>query len=449
VSTKTTLPWNEDHAHATVDTLRVIVREGPASGTTCTAERETLSVGSAQGNDLVVDDPTVSRFHVELRHTAHGVAVRDTGSTNGVFVGAIRLTDGLVPFGTQLRLGRTTIEILEGEPRAISVHAGDTLGELHGRSPAMRRLMSQIERAARTEASVLIIGESGTGKELIARSLHDLGPRAEKPFVVVDCGALAPNLVASELFGHERGSFTGADRQHVGAFERASGGTLFLDEIGELPPELQPMLLGALERRRFRRVGGTKDIEVDVRVVAATHRDLRAEVNDGRFRLDLYYRLAVVPLRVPALRERLEDLELLVDRFLRDLGSDASAGTLFPESFLASLRAHPWPGNVRELKNVVEATVAMGEPLGDLIDTNGLDRGSRPPVDGDGIPMAPLYPLAYKDARAALVHEFERRYIQHWLERTQGNVAHAAREAKMDRSHLFHLLRRHDLRDER
>jgi DNA-binding NtrC family response regulator len=449
VSTKTTLPWSEDHAHATVDTLRVIVREGPASGTTCTAERETLSVGSAHGNDLVVEDPTVSRFHVELRHTSHGVGVRDTGSTNGVFVGAIRIGDGVVPFGTQLRLGRTTIEILEGEPREIAVHVGDSLGELHGRSPAMRRLMSQIERAARTEASVLIVGESGTGKELIARSLHDLGPRAEKPFVVVDCGALAPNLVASELFGHERGSFTGADRQHVGAFERASGGTLFLDEIGELPPELQPMLLGALERRRFRRVGGTKDIEVDVRVVAATHRDLRAEVNDGRFRLDLYYRLAVVPLRVPALRERLEDLELLVDRFLRELGSDASVDTLFPESFRASLRAHPWPGNVRELKNVVEATVAMGEPLVDLIDTSGIDRGSRPPVDVDGIPMAPLYPLAYKDARAALVHEFERRYIQHWLEQTQGNVAHAAREAKMDRSHLFHLLRRHDLRDER
>ncbi|MCB9602754.1 MAG: sigma 54-interacting transcriptional regulator [Polyangiales bacterium] len=441
---KNTLPWNEDAAHATVDTLRVIVRDGPAVGATRTADGEVLSVGSAEGNDLVIDDPTVSRFHVELRHTTQGVRVRDTGSTNGVFAGGIRLTDAVVPFGTVLRLGRTNLEILEGEPREIDVHAADSLGALHGRSEGMRRLMSQIERAARTEASVLIVGESGTGKELIARSLHELGPRSPKPFVVVDCGALAPNLVASELFGHERGSFTGAERQHVGAFERAHGGTLFLDEIGELPPELQPMLLGALERRRFRRVGGSKDIEVDVRVVAATHRDLRAEVNDGHFRLDLYYRLAVVPLRVPSLRERLEDLELLVTHFLGELGRHTPIDDLFPPSVLASLRTHRWPGNVRELRNVVEATVAMGEPM--------VEHLSQPPpgqeVSGDAIAMGPLYPLSYKDARAALLHEFEHRYIKHWLACTQGNVAHAAREAKMDRSHLFHLLRRHDLRAE-
>ena len=182
-------------------------------------------------------------------------------------------------------------------------------------TPTMRRLMAQVDRVAKANVPVLLVGESGTGKELVARALHEQSPRADKPLVVVDCGALAPGVVASELFGHERGSFTGAERTHVGAFERADGGTLFLDEIGELPPELQPQLLGALERRRFRRVGGKVDISVDVRVVSATNRDLRAEVNAGTFRLDLYYRVGVVEVRIPPLRERPDDLSLLVDHF--------------------------------------------------------------------------------------------------------------------------------------
>jgi DNA-binding NtrC family response regulator len=253
--------------------------------------------------------------------------------------------------------------------------------------------------------------------------------------VTVDCGALSPTLVASELFGHERGAFTGADRQHVGAFERAEGGTLFLDEIGELPGALQATLLGVLERRRFRRLGGRADITVDVRIVSATHRDLRAEVNAGTFRLDLYYRLAVVVMRVPPLRERVDDIPLLVEHFLRESGHDGPVAELFSPAALRSLAEHHWPGNVRELRNLIEATLAMGEaPV--------LERTGQAVAGAAADPTT----VPYKDARAAVLAEFERRYLSALLARAHGNVSLAAREARMDRSHLIDLLRRHQLK---
>jgi DNA-binding NtrC family response regulator len=297
----------------------------------------------------------------------------------------------------------------------------------------MRRLMAQLGRAAGRDVSVLLVGESGTGKELCARALHDLGPRRDKPFVTLDCGALSPTLIASELFGHEKGAFTGADRVHVGAFEQAHGGTLFLDEIGELPPALQATMLGVLERGRFKRLGGRSEIAVDVRVVSATHRDLRAEVNAGSFRLDLYYRLAVVCLQVPPLRDRPEDVPLLVEHFLREAGHDGPVEEVMTPEILQSWLEHRWPGNVRELRNLVEATLAMGEPppLGDSPAAAGED------------PFLALLPLGYKQARAQLLHQFEARYLDHLLARAGGNVSKAAREARMDRSHLIDLLSRH------
>lgn len=435
---KETLPYEgEGSRSVAVDTLTVTVKDGPDAGAKHVADSERLTIGSAKGNDLVLSDPTVSRFHVELEHTVDGVAVVDQGSTNGTLLGDVRLDKGIVPRGTLLRLGATTLEVGTGAKKHVEMFDGAQLGELHGESDLMRRLFSQIEKAAKTEASVLIVGESGTGKELIARALHTRGKRSSEPFVTVDCGAMAPNLVASELFGHEKGAFTGAERQHVGAFERAHGGTLFLDEIGELPADLQPNLLGALERRRFRRVGGRADIDVDVRVIAATNRDLRAEVNDGRFRLDLYYRVAIVTLRVPPLRERREDLDGLIALFLRECGSEDALDALFPAELREKLRSHRWPGNVRELRNLVEATVAMGEAVVDMmVDVAPAGASS----------MEQALPLPYKEARAAVLREFERMYLGYWLEKTGGNVAKAAREARMDRSHLFTLLRRHDLR---
>jgi DNA-binding NtrC family response regulator len=416
-----------------VQSVEATVIEGPDAGKHASARSEKLSVGSARDNDLQLTDETVSRYHLELWGSPDGVCVQDPGSTNGTWVGAVRVQSGVVPPGAILKLGRTTLRLGHGEPLTLALYKDPALAGLRGQSPLMRRLMAQLQRAAGRDVSVLLVGESGTGKEVCARALHDLGPRREKPFVTVDCGALAPTLIASELFGHEKGAFTGAERAHAGAFEQANGGTLFLDEIGELPPSLQTTMLGALERGRFKRLGGRAEIAVDVRVVSATNRDLRAEVNTGSFRLDLYYRIAVVCLSVPPLRDHAEDVPLLVEHFLRESGHDGRVEDVVQPETMQSWMQHRWPGNVRELRNLVEATLAMGEPP-PLAD-------SPSPPGGD--PFAALLPLGYKQARAQLLHEFEERYLTQLIERSGGNVSKAAREARMDRSHLIDLLQRH------
>ena len=418
-----------------VRTLSVKVIGGVDAGLELADATETITVGIAEGNALRLTDPSVSRFHVELSRRGDKVLVKDLGSTNGTLVNGLVLRDAAVPPGTTLQLGHTQLEVGSGQNRSIELAQGDALGPLKGQSPVMRALLARIDKAARSEASALLTGESGTGKELIARALHECGPRAKKPFVTVDCGSLSPGLVASELFGHERGAFTGAERKHLGAFERADGGTVFLDEIGELPPSLQASLLGVLERQRFRRVGGTEDLSVDVRVVSATHRDLRAAVNANTFRLDLFFRLAVVKLDVPPLRARVEDLEQLITHFLREAGSEATLDSLFPQDALSALRAHQWPGNVRELRNLVESTLAMGEPP-------ALEPTSPSATE----PSLPGPERTYKDARAELLHRFEAQYLAKLMAVTKGNVSAAARHAKMDRSHLIELLQRHGLR---
>jgi DNA-binding NtrC family response regulator len=441
----------DQHTSIPLIALRVEVVSGADAGKVVTTQNDALSIGTAAGNDLVLADASVSRFHLELSRAKGGVRITDHESTNGTFLGTARIERAIVALGTQLRVGRTVVSVVDGDDVRVPLLEGDVLAGLRGRSPAMRRLMAQIERAAQSNASALVVGESGTGKELAARALHELGPRRQGPFVTVDCGSLAPTLIASELFGHEKGAFTGAVRQHVGAFEQATGGTVFLDEIGELPQELQSTLLGALERRRFRRLGGRVDVEVDVRVVAATNRDLRAEVNRGRFRLDLFYRLAVITLRMPPLRERPEDVPLLVEHFARIAGVSGSIASVFSAETLLDLSSHHWTGNVRELRNVVEATLAMGEtpPLGDpgTDDDSSEDERvapERPPNTVD--PLDGVVGLRYKDARAKLLHDFERRYFTALLERVDGNVARAAREAGLDRTYLTQLLQRHGMR---
>jgi DNA-binding NtrC family response regulator len=419
-----------------IRSLCVQVLEGPDAGASHVAREDHVTIGTATGNDLVLTDERVSRFHVELSRGRAGVRIVDCGSTNGTFVHGVSIASGEAPAGCVLQLGASKLKVTDGDEVTLELHGEERLAGLYGRSPAMRRLMSSVERAARSEVSVLVVGESGTGKELIARALHDLGPRGAGPFVAVDCGALSPSLVASELFGHERGAFTGAESQHVGAFERAHGGTLFLDEIGELPVALQANLLGALERRRIRRLGGRTDLAIDVRVVSATNRDLRAEVNANAFRLDLFYRLAVVTLRSPPLRDRAEDIELLVEHFLREAGHDGPVEDLISPPAMRSLASHHWPGNVRELRNLIEATLAMGEPP--AIEAVALG--------GGGDPFAPLLPLPYRAARQQLLDQFEVRYLRALLDRADGNVSRAAREAQMNRSHLQVMLSRHRLK---
>jgi DNA-binding NtrC family response regulator len=393
-----------------------------------------LAIGTAEGSGLRLSDPAVSRFHLELRASERGLVLLDCGSTNGTWLGAVRVERAVVPPGTVVRVGSSAVQVGETPPLEVEVHGSDRLGGLVGRTAAMRRLMARVDRAAQSDVSVLVTGESGTGKELVARALHELGPRRDGPLVTVDCGSLPPTLVASELFGHEKGAFTGADRPHVGAFEAASGGTVFLDEIGELPPAVQATLLGVLERRRLRRLGSRHELAVDVRVVAATHRDLRSEVNGGSFRLDLFYRLAVVGVAIPPLRERAEDIPLLVEHFLRDAGWTQPVAALISPQVMEGLSRYHFSGNVRELRNLVEAAVAMGEPPPLEARAPGAE-GIAP-----GEPFSADLELPYKDARARLLDDFEERYVAALLARAGGNVSAAARLGRMTRSHLNDLL---------
>jgi DNA-binding NtrC family response regulator len=434
-----TLP-RQQASDVTVDTLAVEVVEGPDAGPTRRASGDRVSIGSAEGNDLVLRDPTVSRYHLDVVREPRGFLLIDHGSTNGTRVGTVLVQRALVPPGTRVAVGSSTLLLGEGTPRKVELHPDESLGAMRGRSPALRRLMAQALRVAATGAPVLVIGESGTGKELLARALHEEGPRRAAPFETVDCGALVPALVASELFGHERGAFTSADRQHAGAFERAGDGTVFLDEIGELPAAVQAALLGALERKRFRRVGGKVDLPLGARVVSATHRDLRAEVNEGRFRLDLYYRLAVVTLRMPALRERPEDIPLLVEHFAREAGHAGAIEELVSPAAMQALAKHAWPGNVRELRNVVEATMALGE-----VPALEVERGRAAGEEAPGDVIGEVLDRPYKRARDAVLHAFEARYLARLLEQSGGNVSRAARDGQMDRSHLIEMLRRHGL----
>lgn len=419
--------------------LALEVLDGPDKGKAFTGEGERVTVGTALDNDLVLTDPTVSRYHLELERSVDRVKVSDVGSTNGTLTAGVLLGQGAVLAGAQLKLGHTTVKVGDGRTLTLELHQEESFGPLKGRTAVMRRLMTKVAKAAQSDISVLLNGETGTGKELIAQALHEQGPRAKKPFVTVDCGSLAPGLVASELFGHERGAFTGADRRHTGAFERAEGGTVFLDEVGELPQALQAVLLGVLERRIFRRVGGQDDVEVDVRIVSATHRDLRAEVNKGTFRLDLFYRIAVVRLQVPALRDRSDDVPMLVEHFLRAAGHDGEVEDLVSNKAMQALQSHHWPGNVRELRNLIEATLAMGE-------TPPLETNEHPAhVPPSSAPVNAAV-LPYKDARLQVLHGFESRYLKTLLERADGNVSQAGRVARMDRSHLIELLKKHGLK---
>ncbi len=418
--------------------VRVRVQSSPLPPAQAEVAGETVTVGSAPNNALVLADEMVSRYHLEVTCVADRVLVRDLGSTNGTTIGRVELHEGAVYVapGATLTIGGTVLRIDHGETTSVETSPAEILGELRGRSPAMRRVMGLAQGIASRDVSVLVTGESGTGKELLARAIHAESPRCDGAFVVVDCGAIPAHLVASELFGHERGAFTGADRRHAGAFERAHGGTLFLDEIGELPLEVQPALLGALERRTIRRVGGSEELSADFRLVAATHRDLRAAVNSGEFRLDLYHRVAVVTLELPPLRERPDDVPLLVEHFLRQEGHDGPVGEIFDAAAMQRLKQRRWEGNGRELRNHVAATLSIGAEPPPLPEGGALG-----PSDVIGSVLG----LTYKDARRVLTDAFEARYLAALLERSGGNVRQAARTARMDRSYLIELLRRHGL----
>ncbi|MBX3234035.1 MAG: sigma 54-dependent Fis family transcriptional regulator [Labilithrix sp.] len=391
---------------------------------------DVVRIGSHPSNELVLDDATVSRFHCRLTRENGRWRLTDSGSLNGTRLDGVRVLVAEVEREATLTLGDTTLRLVPGKTHTSAPPPRDSFGALVGASPPMLRLFEIVERVAASDIDTLVLGESGTGKELVATEIIQRSARADGPLVVVDCGAISPSLVESELFGHVRGAFTGADREREGAFEAADGGTLFLDEIGELPLELQPKLLRALENREVRRVGQNRGKRVDVRVIAATNRDLEPEVNRGRFREDLYYRLAKLTVRIPPLRERLDDVPLLARAFLQALGRPRA----IDDAVLADLARHDWPGNVRELRNHVERSLVLSDAS--LPHRSGTVRRYSP-EEAATVP--------FKEAKEAAIAEFEKSYLEPLLTRTGGNFSKAARDAKMDRMYLHQLAQKHGL----
>ncbi len=438
-------------------------------------DKEEVSLGAMSDNDVVVQDQTASRYHAKIVQEDSGYALVDLRSTNGTFVNKVRIREAFLTPGSTIAVGQTAFRFnAKEEEVAIVPSDSDQCGDIIGANAQMRQLYSIIEKIAPTATTVVIEGETGTGKEVVAQSIHKLSPRSKGPIIIFDCGAVPPNLIESELFGHEKGSFTGAVMTRQGLFEMADGGTLFLDELGELPIDLQPKLLRVLENREVRRVGASKSTKIDVRIIAATNRNLEQEVKAGNFRQDLFYRLSVVRVRLPALRERTDDIALLINHFLENqrynIAPDGSrrARGISPAA-LQLLMSYNWPGNVRELVNVIERSVSFCET--GIIEPHDLPEHMRdarpsptpyqpPAADpdssvGSGMSLASEPPvpstelvsgdITFKDAKEKWVSAFERDYIVSLLRRHDGNISHAARESDIDRKYFRKLMKKYDI----
>ena len=436
--------------------VQIRVVEGADKGASCQLTGSKYFLGTGPGNCIPLSDTAVSRKHVSMKPLEAGLLVEDLGSTNGTFLNDIRIHKALWSSGSVMRIGTTELVMeFEEETVDVPVYKRERLLEMVGRSDQMQELFGQIARIAPTEATVLVVGESGTGKELVSRAIHTLSNRSSGPSIVFDCGAVPTELIASELFGHAKGAFTGATADRKGAFRAANGGTLFLDEIGDLALDLQPKLLRALEAREVKPVGVERAEKVDVRVVAATHRDLAAMVREGTFRQDLYYRLAQIELRVAPLRERSEDIPLLVKHFVEHMspGSNYELGY----ELMERLKTHPWDWNIRELKNYVDRAVLLSQD--GRLDERYLNAGGQPSaesaisaveaVDGAGAGESELqicYDRPFKEAKSLLVESFEKAYWSQMLEAHGWNISAAARAAGIHRKSLEYVVRKLQLK---
>jgi transcriptional regulator with GAF, ATPase, and Fis domain len=449
----TTTFFAAKHSHVQVRRVMLRVKGGPDRGAQVQVARPRITVGRSGVNDLVLTDTSVSGTHCEIVIGDRGVLLVDLGSTNGTTVNGLRVKEAWIEPGMVLSCGKTDIEFLSADEVEIPLYEKDQFGALWGASPAMREVFAVLEKVAKTDMSVLIGGETGTGKELVARALHDESNRADKSFVVLDCGSLPRELAEAAILGHKKGSFTGAVNDRAGAFEEANGGTVFLDEIGELPLDLQPKLLRVLDRREVQRIGESQVRPVDVRVIAATHRDLRKMVGAGQFREDLYFRLSVMTVELPPLKERGEDILLLAEKFLEDFKRVHGTAPVLNDEARSALLEEPWQGNVRQLKNTIEraaylARGGMVQPadlhlgrrerrmISSASDADASEGSSGPSFDEE------LYSQPFKEAKQVMVDGFERQYFRRLLDKTDHNLSRASAEAGITRYYLRELLKR-------
>ncbi len=384
-------------------------------------------VGQSAVCSLRLTDSAVSRRHAALEVSGSFLHLVDLGSTNGTRVSGVRVADALLEGGESVEMGATMLRVVRGPaPAEVNLPTIHQFGRMLGYSREMRRLYETIARIAQSNVPVIIEGETGTGKEALAEAIHEEGPRVDGPFLVFDCTAVAPSIAETELFGHERGAFTGAVAARRGIFEQAQGGTLLIDEIGDLDISLQSKLLRAIERGEIRRMGGDRTLKVDVRMIAATRRDLDDAVLRGRFRDDLYHRLAVARIDLPPLRERKGDITMLAHHFAKELG-----GAL-PAAVITQWENYPWPGNVRELRNAVSRYLALGQDI---------DLSRRVSADPEEDPIARVIreELPFVQAKQRVVDEFEQRYLTHVLDAHGGNVSKAAAASGIGRRY-FHMI---------
>ena len=422
---------------------KLLIVNGAEQGREAVIDKEVFTIGAGRQNDLILQDPAISRRHCEIQILPEGFRIRDLSSTNGTILHGVRICDAFLDEGTEFQVGTTKIvfcPLLESVDYPLS--RLESFGSLQGQSVAMRRLFHLAETFAPTEAAILVEGETGTGKEVLARAIHEHSQRRGKPFVIVDCGSLAKGVVESELFGHVKGAYTGAVTDRIGAFQEAHGGTVFLDEIGELSLELQPKLLRVLENKEIRRVGANEVKRIDVRIIAATNRKLESEVNAGRFREDLFYRMSVVKFELPPLRKRKDDIEPLTRHLIDELAGEGASDQVANFSRAMELFTnYDWPGNVRELRNVIETAVQARRgaiDLGAFLYLSGMK--DRVVSSGGFATDRP-----FKDAKNDLINRFERDYIRDLLGRNDGNISKAAREAQIERAYLQRLIKKHGL----
>lgn len=419
----------------------LVVESGNRAGERVALSARAITVGAGAECRVVLDDQSVSRKHAEISLGGRGVLVKDLGSTNGTFVGSTRVETAELQVGGVVRFGATKMRVVRADAPRVPPSDRTRFGELSGTSGAMREVFSILELCAKSDVSVLLEGPSGTGKELSARALHDHSKRAAGPFVVFDCGAVTPELLQSALMGHKKGAFTGADKDRAGAFVSADKGTLFLDELGELPLEAQTHLLRALESKTVTPVGADGARPVDVRVVSATNRDVEREVAEGRFRLDLFHRLAVVQVRLPALSDRPEDIPVLVKRFYESKGIEP--GPILGAN-LEALRAHHFEGNVRELRNVLERSFVLSGGEGKFQDLMLWLSGAPKEAAPEAIDLE----LPFKDAKELATDRFEAAYLPRLMARFDDNITRASEHAGLSRKHLRALLEKHGLKRE-